>query len=514
MKKDGFSERIRDGFFELAPDIFDDIAGAIENDDRNGRIINMPDNKKKRHIYNKTLIRVLCSAAILVLLIGLGVGLYGTGHENGAYVVVMDVNPSIKFELDESYSVREVTGLNPDGEDIIKRLDWEKNSSVERLIGTVTDRLVSEGYLTENGGILITILKNNKDYDYEQLKEILNSELECDVEKNGVAGIKVAFQSIESKTDKTGREILKENMIKEYNINDKSIDEMNIGEMINYVEDNDGGILEKVVDKKKDKLTVNNKNKQHKDDSDDSDTEKNIDKSSGKKDGNGGNNSQKDDDKEIRGTIREKEERKEEKNAADNIDKKSVSSDNSSGHITRDNNDKCRDTAVTAGPRNTAIPERVHSKENVISGNVGADANEPAGIDNPNRQDDDNSQAKNDRDSISDKRKHSDGDNDNADKGDARVNTDDHGIIDNYPARQDEYRDNKHDDERSMGNNNDNRTEEERKENSRNVLPDIGGVSNGDKWYGYGDWYNRGMFRYNNEMLNEEKGEHSHDKHK
>lgn len=25
---------------------------------------------------------------------------------------------------------------------------------------------------------------------------------------------------------------------------------------------------------------------------------------------------------------------------------------------------------------------------------------------------------------------------------------------------------------------------------------------------------NRGMFRYNNEMLNEEKGEHSHDKHK
>lgn len=25
---------------------------------------------------------------------------------------------------------------------------------------------------------------------------------------------------------------------------------------------------------------------------------------------------------------------------------------------------------------------------------------------------------------------------------------------------------------------------------------------------------NRGMFRYNNEMLNEEKGEYSHDKHK
>ena len=25
---------------------------------------------------------------------------------------------------------------------------------------------------------------------------------------------------------------------------------------------------------------------------------------------------------------------------------------------------------------------------------------------------------------------------------------------------------------------------------------------------------NRGMLRYNNEMLNEEKGEHSHDKHK
>lgn len=25
---------------------------------------------------------------------------------------------------------------------------------------------------------------------------------------------------------------------------------------------------------------------------------------------------------------------------------------------------------------------------------------------------------------------------------------------------------------------------------------------------------NRGMFRYKNEMLNEEKGEHSHDKHK
>lgn len=245
MNREELTNRMQEGFFELAPDIFDEIVEAIEHPVENA-VISLPERKKSNAFFNKVSFKVLSRVAMIILVIGLGFSIYGLEKNQDVYVVAMDVNPSIRMELNENYDVRRIIGLNTDGEEIISKLEWEKNSSIEKTVGTITDKLISEGYLTENGGILITLLKKDENHDYEELKSILNQELENDVVKCGVMGVKVAFQSVDKKTDKTGKEILKEHMIEEYHIDNDRIDEMNIGDMLDYIENeqSDNQILE------------------------------------------------------------------------------------------------------------------------------------------------------------------------------------------------------------------------------------------------------------------------------
>lgn len=250
MKKKELTNRIQEGFFELAPDMFDKIMEATENPVRNEEL-NISDTKKIHSFYHSSQFRMLRRVAIFIFVIGLGLGfgIFSSKEDESAYVLALDVNPSIQMELNNDYFVQKIVGLNADGENIIKKLTWEKNSSLEQTVGTITDKLVSEGYLRKDSGILITLIRKDESQDCEELKNILNQELEKDTIKCGISGIKVAFQTVETKTKQTGKEILKEHMMKEYHMEHDKIDDMNIRDMIDYAECEKTGaqILENVV---------------------------------------------------------------------------------------------------------------------------------------------------------------------------------------------------------------------------------------------------------------------------
>ena len=135
----------------------------------------------------------------------------------------------------------------------------EKNSSVEQTLGTITNKLVSKGYLKENSGILVTLVKKGKKQDYEKLISVINNELEDDVLNCGVSGVKVEFQTVNSKMGKTGKEILKDRMKEQYHLNNDKVDNMNIGDMFDYIESKEPQkrILEK-VNKREDKKKTSN----------------------------------------------------------------------------------------------------------------------------------------------------------------------------------------------------------------------------------------------------------------
>lgn len=258
MKKEEMRHRIQEGFFELAPeDMFEKILEAVEEPVENKNVVvDLSDTKKSKAGKPSYVFRMMSKVAILVLVIGLGLGIFGIKRNNAAYILAIDVNPSIQMKIDRDYHVQKITGLNEDGKNIINKLSSAKNSSIEETVEIITTQLVTEGYLKENSGILFTLIQKDDTQDYEELKHILNQEIEKDVEKCGISGVKIAFQRTNSDTEETGKDILKKQMVEKYHLEDKKIDEMNIRDMIDYVENEniDKQILENKARAEKGKI--------------------------------------------------------------------------------------------------------------------------------------------------------------------------------------------------------------------------------------------------------------------
>lgn len=237
MNKEELTNRIEEGFFDLAPDVFDKIVEATEQPVES-IVLNISDIRKTKQSYKTLGLKMMSRVAMLALIIGLGIGTFGLyrGQEN--YVIALDVNPSIQLEMNAQYDVRKIKGLNADGEAFVEKLDWKKNSSVSETLDVITSELVSEGYLEEDGGILITLHKKNDEQDYEELKEIVNQELEKDVSDCGVNGVAVAFQAVDHKEKKSGQDVLKQRMVEQCNLDDAEVNNMSIRDMLDYVGEN------------------------------------------------------------------------------------------------------------------------------------------------------------------------------------------------------------------------------------------------------------------------------------
>ena len=321
MKKEELTNRMQEGFFELAPDIFDKILEAVEQPEEK-EVLHI--SKGQRKLSDHSLVfKMVRRVAAFIILIGLGVGIFGLKNNESVYVLAMDVNPSIQMELKEDFCVQRIVGLNADGEDLVKKLELEKNSSLEQTVETITDKLVSEGYLKENGGILVTIQRKGEGHEYKKLENALNRELEKGVSKCKIRGVKVAFQATETKPEKTGKEILKEHMIEKYELDQKKIDDMNIRDMIDYVENEteEHEILERVgkseqiesaqKDSRSDKTTGKERQEIKKKNSDNKEKKDNksatTEKSKNKQENSTGNQEEKKEQKEQKKVLEEED---------------------------------------------------------------------------------------------------------------------------------------------------------------------------------------------------------------
>lgn len=255
MKKKELANRIQEGFFDLAPeDLFDKIVEATEESHENV-VVDISERKKAGRSHSISGYQILRRIAVIAILIGLGAGIFGVQKGESTFVLAMDVNPSIQLELKSDYYVKKIVGLNEDGEDIIKKLQWQQNSSIEQTMEMLTEKLVSEGYLKENDGILITVNKREEKQEYSELETVLNREIEKDVLKWGIHGVKVVFQTVDKEIEQPGKEILKEQLVEKYHLEQKEMDSMNIRDMIDYVENekSDNTILKSAVNKEEKK---------------------------------------------------------------------------------------------------------------------------------------------------------------------------------------------------------------------------------------------------------------------
>ena len=109
-------------------------------------------NKKK-----KIVILTIVLLAILIVIGGV-IAILNTKVRNELYdtvvsVITLDINPSIKLELDKDNKVVNMIALNEDAKDIV--LNNYEGNSLENVINEVTDKLIAKGYAQDKLVILV-----------------------------------------------------------------------------------------------------------------------------------------------------------------------------------------------------------------------------------------------------------------------------------------------------------------------------------------------------------------------
>lgn len=142
---------------------------------KKGQVVNMKENNKMRFFAKAGSI-----AAVLAI-----TAVSGYAYTNPTSYVSLDVNPSIEYSVNAFDRVVSVTAVNDDGEAITKDLDL-KNEKITKAIQKTVDKLIEEGYITDddNAGIIIAI-SNSDEKKAEDLAEEIEEETQDYMEENG-----------------------------------------------------------------------------------------------------------------------------------------------------------------------------------------------------------------------------------------------------------------------------------------------------------------------------------------
>ena len=109
-------------------------------------------NKKK-----KIVILTIVLLAILIVIGGV-IAILNTKERNELYntvvsAITLDINPSIKLELNKDNKVINMIALNEDAKDIV--LSNYEGNSLESVINDVTNKLIEKGYAQDKLVILV-----------------------------------------------------------------------------------------------------------------------------------------------------------------------------------------------------------------------------------------------------------------------------------------------------------------------------------------------------------------------
>lgn len=233
MKKKELKKRIEDGFSQLAPDMLEAVMEAAEEENivwsqADSRQCTEQEKRKIRPGYVASF--CTCLAMICVCILGIF-----TEKQNHVYMV-LDINPSIKVEVNEFRQVENLTGLNQDGKDVVKELKWKKRESVQELLDVLLQDVVEKSYLRDNEGILVTLSASRQDV-CENLERALGEGIDRKLTELKVSGVTTAFRQVKSSPGKEGRKLLETELVKCSDLDEKQAQQLSVRELIQYCQD-------------------------------------------------------------------------------------------------------------------------------------------------------------------------------------------------------------------------------------------------------------------------------------
>ena len=261
MKKRELKKHIEDGFSQLAPDIFEAVMETAEEqnlilskteldhsllqkaEEKESLRSSEEDFERKLErsfsfgkIFNERVPRYVFSACAGLVIICLCIfGVLGTDSD-GVYFV-LDINPSIQVEVDQSCRVKRLKGLNQDGKDVIKELSWKKQEPVQELIDLLIQDVVEKSYLSEGGGILVTITAADQGIG-DKLEHTLSDGISQKLTELEVFGVTTAFQRANDSSAREGRKLLEAELMEACGLSEQQVQDMTVLELIQYCQEN------------------------------------------------------------------------------------------------------------------------------------------------------------------------------------------------------------------------------------------------------------------------------------
>ena len=259
MKKKELRKRIEDGFSELAPEIFEAVMEAVEEQKlmspemehdqppvwttrQMEQEATVPKNRGPKKSFfsfaglakDKFRGSALAACASLALLF---VCFYaGLGGEQKAVYLTLDINPSIQIKMDESLQVKQLKGLNQDGKDVVRDISWKKKEPVVELLDDLIQDVAEKSYLHEDSGILMTLCAQNTDI-CDELADTLGEKVDQKLLELEISDVTVAFLKSESASALQGRVQLESELMDSYGVPAEQVQQMSVSELIMYCQE-------------------------------------------------------------------------------------------------------------------------------------------------------------------------------------------------------------------------------------------------------------------------------------
>ncbi|HIS51039.1 MAG TPA: PepSY domain-containing protein [Candidatus Gallacutalibacter pullistercoris] len=193
---------------EETPDLLPQILSARQL--QKGRIIDMTQElqkqkQKKNHVRNWA----IAAAAALVLAVG---GFAGYQYQFAVDTAVsIDVNPSIRLEVNRQEKILSANALNDDAEKILDGMELN-GTNLKTAVNAIIGSMVQNGYLTNDSNSILLTVDNDDAAKREALQKELMADVNASLESLSMTG------TVFSQSLSTNDQILA--LAKQYNISE------------------------------------------------------------------------------------------------------------------------------------------------------------------------------------------------------------------------------------------------------------------------------------------------------
>lgn len=175
-------QKVRSAAEHASPDVLDTVLRRC--DERKGEIIPMTQGRKRSPWAR----RLAGIAAALVLVVG---GLTGFGAYQSNYAVAatvsLDVNPSIRIEVNEKDRVLAVTPLNEEGRQVTADMDFE-GSHLDVAVNALIGSMLRNGYITELANSILVSVDGRDGTRTAELQAQLSDEINALLQMESFSG--------------------------------------------------------------------------------------------------------------------------------------------------------------------------------------------------------------------------------------------------------------------------------------------------------------------------------------